>query len=680
MGIFITKKKINRKTKKIVLLLIALFISVITVNVIIDRIIRHNAPKDSQDDCGFIFEEPESNNYHFGKCIDCNIILISLDGFRPDHLSALGYFRDTSPNIDKIAEKGVMFSNTYSQSYWTLPSDTTMFSSLYPSVHQRISDLMYKREPLPLTRILKDNDYLTIGFGSAGFLGKWSFGAGFDSYMEDYEVQNEEDRLVVPLSDKYRYIYDAIVSNKDRKFFMFIHSNDAWTQQAYSTEKFDKENKDSIVHNPFIWPDPEDRIALKHYIAHYDNGIFLADKIIGDLNLLLKEQGIDNKTMLVLTSDHGHEFYEHGPKSFGHDAMSLDEESIRVIFIIYNPNSNKEGIVIDKPVGLIDLLPTILEVVDINSTGFMQGSSTVPLIKGQDSFRSYVMTEIHDGLSGDVVKRSIVTGDWKFIVDYDSESYELYNLKKDPCAYKKITDKEGKIKALLEDRIQKVADHNEKLAEKAHSEELSDDKEYYFYDDVIHDFEIIDISHRPSYHELDGVTVVEEYPLITGESKKDKERDAKIKLRLSIMNNIDNDQFDETVAYEKTMMNSIYDRTRIGYPGIISKERICSEEFLPSFDREETGDIISENMLFYVNQREIMGGCSWDTISSREIKSYVYSKKNKIMFIIELFQNHDRTKQEPDEIDNNLKGMKSSVLSDILGSAQGSFAHQEPEE
>lgn len=665
MKLSVPIKKIKRRIKRIVLLLIIIYISFIIIGGIIDRVIKHNV---LQDNCGFNFKTDESNKYIFNKCIDCNIIFLSLDGFRPDHLSTLGYFRDTSPNIDELSKKGIVFSNTYSQAYWTLPSHTTMFSSLYPSVHQRVSSLMYKKEPLTLIKILKDNGYLTLGFGSAGFLGKKSFGTGFDNYMDDYLVQNEEDKIVVPLSDKYKYINDTIVSNKDKKFFMFIHSNDAWTQQAYNIEKFDKDNKYSIVHNPFIWPDPEDKVAVQHYIAHYDNGIFLADKIIGNLISLLKEQDISNKTMIVITSDHGHEFYEHGSKSFGHDSQSLNEESIRVLFILYNPKSNEKGLLIDKPVGLIDVLPTVLELIDIPITEFIQGSSTVPLIKNEDSFRKYVFSEIHDVSTREVVRNTIIADRWKLVVNYDSKKDNLYNLRDDPCAYNNVIDKENRIKTLLKNKIIQIDDYNKNISKKLYSKYMLNDNDYFYYNEIIDGFEIIDVSYNPSYYEIDEVPIVEDYVTITGKYKINQEKNEKIKLRLSIIKNINYDKFSKTVAYEKTMINSVYDRTRIGYPGIISKEIICSEEFLPLFDKEETKNIISENMLYYVNQREIIGGCSWDTISSRTIKSYVYSKNKDIMFIIELFQHYDQTEQQLDDIDKNLKEISLSVLSNMLES------------
>ncbi|MGH7792955.1 MAG: sulfatase-like hydrolase/transferase, partial [Thermodesulfobacteriota bacterium] len=258
---------------------------------------------------------------------DINVVFISIDTLRADHLGCYGYHRNTSPNIDRLAREGVIFSNAFSVSSWTLPAHISMFTSMYSTSHGVITGEDYLDDSrITLAEVLKREGYATAAFISGAYLRdpRYGFEQGFDLY--DASIINEAASLkdvikasqVITSPSLNKAAKSWLEKNYQKKFFLFLHYIDVHSDYIppppYDT-MFDPDYRGPVDGlNIFKLKlkaemDPRD---LFHIIALYDGEIAFTDHHIGDLMLSLKELGVYDNTMIILTSDHGEEFFEHG--------------------------------------------------------------------------------------------------------------------------------------------------------------------------------------------------------------------------------------------------------------------------------------------------------------------------------------------------------------------------------
>lgn len=291
-----------------------------------------------------------------------NVILISIDTLRQDHVGVYGYERKTTPVLDKVASEGVVFKNSYSTAPWTLPSHMSMFTGLPPSVHKVDTDNRILGDNIKLfTEVLSENGYRTGGFFSALYLKPvYGFSRGFEEYSDQIKKHSDE------ITDKG---ITWIETNKDNKFFIFLHYFDVhWPYRPpvdiatkfgvdVLIKKWFKFGKLSYLRN-FSDPNIKMNKAVKKKIVNlYDGEIYRVDRSIGRFIEYLKKEGIYDKTIVIITSDHGEEFKEHD--SFGH-FHQLYSELINVPLIIRFPDKFPKNRYINSPVSSIDIASTIL--------------------------------------------------------------------------------------------------------------------------------------------------------------------------------------------------------------------------------------------------------------------------------------------------------------------------------
>jgi len=402
-----------------------------------------------------------------------NILFVSFDALQAKHTSCLGYFRETTPTIDAFAKKGFLFAWAIAQSSWTLPSSMSWFTSLYPSEHkvvnkystytesEKVFSNLQQLSPdvMTLTQILKANGYTNGAFtGDAGVSAKFGYGAGFDVYVDDKKFAGF-DHSIPPAIAWLR-------ENKDKKFFMFLHGYDAHGQfdpPSGYTKKFlnfkykgplkgGKEEqakfREEGLEKGFIELTDED---VQFWRALYDEKIYDADQRFRTFVEELERLGLLDKTIIILTSDHGTEFYEH--KRFDH-GFSLYDELIHVPLVIYLPGM-KGGKIIEDQVRSIDLMPTILDLLNIKISdkvkNQMRGVSLLPLVEG-NHMDLVAFTETDYRLY--IHKRAIRTPDgWKFIYSLENDKKELYNLKNDPRELDNLVEKERRKAYELEQEL-----------------------------------------------------------------------------------------------------------------------------------------------------------------------------------------------------------------------------------
>jgi len=372
-------------------------------------------------------------------CRDCNIVLISIDTLRADHLGVYGYERNTSPNIDKLASESFVFKNAYSQASLTTPSVMSLFTSLYPSVHKvcliihthDYCESSLSNSDILLTEILNYYGYTTGGFIDAGQVSSFAgFSRGFDIWNEYEDRLNQTRHILETL--------DWLENSVDKKFFLFFHTYvvhdpyippkefQQWVQNEsdiYTSQKhfLNDVNLTGLGHRELFWKNVSANNSndIKQVVALYDGEILYSDELVGMIISKLQELGVYNKTIIVFTSDHGEEFWEHG----GVLHWKLYNEILHVPLIIKIPNTKTQ--IIEHFVSLIDVVPTILELLSINAISQFQGSSLMPIVNGEEFNNRIILSE-----SVTHYEKAIIKNNWKLITTKNG-SMELYNIKDD---------------------------------------------------------------------------------------------------------------------------------------------------------------------------------------------------------------------------------------------------------
>ena len=411
---------------------------------------------------------------------DFNIVLITIDTLRADHLSCYGYHRKTSPNIDKIAKKGIVFKNAIAPSSWTVPSMVSLFTSVYPINHgvvhgffenKKISNQeLFSDELTTLTETLKTHGYTTFGVASNLHLdGRLGFARGFD-YFKCLPF------LSAPHVNKIIYSWKDNIKNSD-KFFIWAHYVDPhhpyypkapWIEQYISktsTQKLilsKKRRYELLQLIPMLKKDPQ---SLAYLIALYDSEINFVDSYIGKL---IQKFELDKNTLIIITSDHGEEFLEHDQLDHGNN---LHQETIHIPLIIKLPYSTKKEMA-EKHVTLLDIMPSILHILDINppeqtigkSFWEMEGIiSWLKQISQRKGAPNYTFSELDRNNN---ISKTIMTQKWKYIFNYKNKTEHLFNLKSDPLEKNDLADKNIKQRNKLREQFINWVSHSRKYPTK----------------------------------------------------------------------------------------------------------------------------------------------------------------------------------------------------------------------
>lgn len=374
-----------------------------------------------------------SKKQNIPKCIDCNIIFIDIDVLRADHLGVYGYYRNTSPNIDAFAKKSILFKNAYSQSFTTSLSTESILTSFLPG---------WSKEKTKIPKPLKDYSYVTAAF--------------VEKFNPDYLYQDFDVYLPVEDNGTYSSIYniifnyslDYILKSKNNKFFSYLHSIDLHAPYHSKYEDyFDPDYNQDIylIHQEYFnamlnlstkrkdrdFNDLKESLLkpeqINHIIAHYDGGILSVDELFGQFINRLNKTGLLNKTIIVLFSNHGEDLFENGRLEHYYTSNFV----MHVPLIIYIPGIKPQSI--DAPVALMDIMPTILDLIDIKMDIPMQGINLVPIIENPKSADKSRM------IVGD---RHIRKDNWLVIFH---PTMQLYNLKYDINESNNLADKNPEI-------------------------------------------------------------------------------------------------------------------------------------------------------------------------------------------------------------------------------------------
>jgi arylsulfatase A-like enzyme len=398
-----------------------------------------------------------------------NILVLGIDSLRADHMSCYGYQTLTTPHIDKIAENSIIFENAFSPYIPTTPGYTTMLSGMDVMKHQVVS--LRPKGPLDmditlLPEILNKYGYIS---GSVGFDGDFYRGFSIyktypswtiqeDGYMRKAEALNEE---VIPL----------LKSIADESFFLFVRHMDPHAPYLppppYHGMFYEGNEKDTSIKSlnpvfafkPFAdffksWM-PKGVTDAEYIIAQYDASLAYMDTCIQHIFTCLEELDLMNRTIIIITSDHGESLMEH---ECYFDHHGLYEPTIQIPLIINYPDVLPKGKRITGSVLQQDLTPSILDLiglgVEIKNMG-MDGKSILPLVNGEitSNYTEFYLTECTW-----MRKRGWRTQEWKLISSLEPDfhnkpSIELYNLISDPGEQKNMANTEPDIVEDLKKRM-----------------------------------------------------------------------------------------------------------------------------------------------------------------------------------------------------------------------------------
>ncbi len=369
-----------------------------------------------------------------------DIVLVSIDSLRADHLSAYGYTRRTSPNLDRLAKKGLRFEGARAASPWTLPSHMTMLTGLWPTEHHVVEDDIALAPDVPLVQeALATAGYTTAAFVSTIYVSAaYGFARGFDTY-QDYGIA-ERDNLLHPVRVE-TLVNDALLLAKEKgggkPLFLFIHIYDVhypYLPPPPWDEKFDRvgtfaELQYRSYHYFKRRPLGEKRMA--HQIAQYDESIAYVDDAIGRLKEAWDDS--DRPANWIITADHGEEFGERG--SWGH-AHTLYREALEIPLLLNGPGI--EAAVRTERAGTIDLAATIAAM-----AGLPWPHGPGVDLRGPVPARTFLA----ETSRFDSSRLSIATGDRRLDLDLTNGQRTVFDTKADPLEANGRTDT-GKADAL----------------------------------------------------------------------------------------------------------------------------------------------------------------------------------------------------------------------------------------
>ncbi len=402
------------------------------------------------------------------------VVLILLDTIRSDHLSCYGYDRKTSPNIDALAQKGVRFKLVVSNSPWTLPSVGSLLTAEYP---KRSFDNKNKLRSSLVEEFQKEG-FSTAAVTEGGFVSRqFAMDRGF-SYFEEEEGpvqvlkagQQRTDDFKGGIERTFGSAKKWLKQHKDERFFLFIHTYEPHI--PYTNHKFTKgmnqERIGPVFTFNFLNQLRTGRIKLtdsevEYVKALYDGDIANSDRMVGDFITFLKDIELDDRTLVVVTSDHGEELNDHYPANTGDHGHSLRDPLVLVPLIIFDPVNAYPVKDVSAQVRLFDIIPTIAELFEMRNIRPTTGTSLLSLMNGEDTKnRIAVLGNTKFG----PLRIGIRTGEYKYItvvqpdkgpvpINPQPPKYQLYDLSVDPGEKNNIVYENPELTFEMSDLLEK---------------------------------------------------------------------------------------------------------------------------------------------------------------------------------------------------------------------------------
>lgn len=367
------------------------------------------------------------------------IVVVTFDTTRATRLGCYGYERAETPNLDAFAAESVLFEHAVSPVPTTLPSHSTMFTGLYPQDHGVRYNLLFRLGPeaLTLAEVLSAEGFATGGFPATFILDtRFGLNQGFETYADaprpDDDRTSHRTAIMRHASDGVDLALDWL-STQPEKAFVWLHFYDP--------------------HWPYTPPFP---YSSRFRDRPYDGELAYADSQFGRFLAALREDPMWDRTAVIVAGDHGEGLYEHDERFH---ATLVYEATQHVPLIVRSPGVRAGRV--SEPVGLVDLMPTVLDLVGVEAPPNLRGVSLAPALRGEQPERRDLYFESHAGsLSyGWAQLSGLRYGRWKLI---DSSDPELFDLEEDPAELRNLATLEPNrlqdLRAALETLAQPISD------------------------------------------------------------------------------------------------------------------------------------------------------------------------------------------------------------------------------
>ena len=380
-----------------------------------------------------------------------NVLLVVLDAARADHFGAYGYARATSPNVDRIAREGVVFERVFTPAVYTLGAMASVWTSQYPDRHHQAVSFA---APLPRDRLTLAELLGAQGIHTAGFVANLVAGGfnGFDrGFAEFHETWKEHGSR----GDVFRGVVPPwLATSGGRRFFAYVHFREP--HQPYNPPPpFDTRfgpaaplpaplREDPLAQQDWIKEVNQGRRPLgaaerDHVVRLYDGNIALADDVIGSIRQALEKDGLWERTVVIVTGDHGEALFEHG--WIGHNTQLYDESAHVPLVVRFPSAAGLAGRRISALADLLDLGPTIADLFGALGRGGsdreFQGRSLLPVLFGAEGEQAV--------LSRTVWERPLYAqrdARYKLVYDTRTGAEQLFDLASDPAETREISASE----------------------------------------------------------------------------------------------------------------------------------------------------------------------------------------------------------------------------------------------
>jgi arylsulfatase A-like enzyme len=345
-----------------------------------------------------------------------NVLFVSVDTLRADHMGVYGYERNTTPAIDAWAKGAIVFDEAQASASWTLPGLASVLTSLYTSTHhcwKFNSRLDAAFTTLP--EILTDAGYDTMCVTSHVFLARrYGLQQGFVHF---------DDEFAHPLEDPTEVITSEMVSEKGIRFLDEKAATADKTPWMLWLHYFDPHGNYN-VHEGI-----SEEFGTEREVDRYDGEIRFTDLHVGRVLAKLDELGLAENTLVVFFADHGEEFMDHGGMRHGH---ALWRELVRIPLIVKAPGCAPRRV--GDLVRSVDILPTVLDFIPpLRPPSDIEGVSLRPMLERGDGAGAEPLTALAEiRLQDFVALDSVIRGRWKMIVHASTETFQLYDLAADP--------------------------------------------------------------------------------------------------------------------------------------------------------------------------------------------------------------------------------------------------------
>ena len=424
------------------------------------------------------FADPRILRYEASTNSRLNLIVYVIDTLRPDHLSMYGSRNPTSPRMDQLAVEGFRFDNFYAIAPWTRPTTATILTGYYPSWHGMGYEL-----PLPLRLETMAESFLNKGYSTWAAVANpqvggasLQFSQGFGRFVDHTGIGDPSDGPK-PATSKQLNTTAApwLIEFGDEPFFLYLHSLDPHSPYApppdaeapfgrdYRGPMFRKSLRRQQLLDSAELIGEEDLAYIEDV---YDNEVRYQDRQIGVLVDTLRNLELLEETAIVILSDHGEEFMDHGDWNHGY---RMWEEQLRVPLVVWLPERERirrglEPRLVKELVSQVDLLPGLLDLFEFEDEFPRQGKSWLPLLEGRDAELLPLYAEDFQTWEGDQIgsfRRDNYKLIWTHFEEGDRVVPQLFDLAKDP---KELTDLASErpelVRELLRDRDALVRYHS----------------------------------------------------------------------------------------------------------------------------------------------------------------------------------------------------------------------------